>query len=180
VITDNIRRASRRFLFAGAIVACVAVVAACGSPSEAQIANDFVKKGLAAHKKHNGAEAQRDYREALVHDQYNKFAYYNLGLIAQGAGRYRIAELNYELALATDPKFTPALFNLGTVLSRTNPADAVRVYEQLVALQPDNAGAHLNLGFALRSVGRRSDASKEFDKAIAINPSLRSRVENLR
>jgi tetratricopeptide (TPR) repeat protein len=180
VITENIRRASRRVLFLGAVLTCAAVVAACGSPSEAQIANDFVKKGLAAHKKGAAAEATRDYREALVHDQYNKFAYYNLGLIAQTAGHLRIAELNYELALATDPKFTPALFNLGTVLSRTNPSDAVRVYQQLVALQPNNAGAHLNLGFALRSIGRKSDATKEFDRAVALNPSLRSRIENLR
>jgi len=139
-----------------------------------------VKKGLAAHKKNDSAEAQRDYRQALVHDPSNKFAYYNLGLIYQAAGRLRVAELNYELALATDPRFAAALFNLGTVLQRTNPADAVNVYQQLVALQPDNAGAHLNLGFALRSVGRTTAANKEFDRAIALNPSLRSRVQNLR
>ena len=116
------------------------------------------------------------YREALVHNPNNKFAYYNIGVIAQSSGRTRVAQLNYELALAIDPNFTAALFNLGTTLTRTDPAGAARAYRRLVAIQPGNAGAHLNLGYALRALGQNDEARKEFDRAVTLNPKLKSRI----
>jgi len=163
----------------GSLAVGVALLAAsaCGSPSERQIAADLVKKGIKEHGAGKVAVASKDYREALVHDPNNKFAYYNLGLIAQASGRLRVAELNYEFALATDPNFAAALFNLGTVLSRTNPPAAAKVYERLVAIQPKNAGAHLNLGFVYKSLGRGDAATKQFDQAMTLDPRLRKRVE---
>jgi superkiller protein 3 len=154
------------------------VAVACGGGTPAELSNELVQKGLRVQGDGKNAEAARLYREALVHNADNKFAYYNLGVIDQGAGRIRAAEYKYRLALEVDPRFQAALFNLGTVLSRSNPEAAVRVYENLVELQPDNAGAHLNLGFVLRGLGRGDEADREFDRAVALDPSLRERVES--
>jgi Tfp pilus assembly protein PilF len=170
------RSKSMRFAGAAALVLALFVGSACGGASEAEVANDLVKKGIELQQDGKGAEASRTYREALVHDPNNKFAYYNLGLAAQGSGRVRVAQLNYQLALAIDPDFTSALFNLGTALSQSDPAGAARAYRRLVTIQPSNAGAHLNLGFVLQTLGQDEEARKEFDRAVALNPRLRSRV----
>ncbi len=150
---------------------------ACGGKSEAELSNDLVKDGLKLNSDGKAAQAARSYREALVHDPENKFAYYNLAVIDQAAGRVRAAEFKYRLALEIDPRFQPALFNLGTIMSRIDPDSAKDVYEDLIELQPDNAGAHLNLGFVLRQLGRGDDAQKEFDRAVALDPSLRARIK---
>ena len=44
-------------------------------------------------------------------DPQNKYAYYNLGYIAQVRGDKANAESQYKLALAVDPKYDPALYN---------------------------------------------------------------------
>jgi len=159
-----------------AVALALVLSAACGSPSDADRAAKFVATGLRTQAEGKAAEAARNYREALVYDPTNKFAYYNLGLLAQNTGNLAVAELEYKLALTTDPAFVPALFNLGTVLSPTDPAQAVVVYQRLIAVNPGYAAAHLNLGFVLKQVGRTTEARKEFDRAVALDPSLRRRI----
>lgn len=170
---------SRRILKALARVGLVALVVAglaCGGGSEREVANDLVKEALKVHAKGDSAEAAKLYREALVHDATNKFAYYNLGVIDQAAGRSRVAQFQYELALAHDPNFTPALFNLATIVTRSDVDAAIRIYRRIIAIQPRNAGAHLNLGFLLKRRGKTTEGQAEIDRAVALDPSLRSRV----
>lgn len=157
--------------------ALVLLAAACSGPSEAEQATDALAAGLAAHQKGDLAAAASRYREVLVHDPGNQYAYYNLGLIDQTNGALDSAESNYRLALDSDPYFTPALFNLAIVRADLgDEEEAVTLYHQVIDLEPKNAAAHLNLGFALRDIGHRAAGDRQIVIALKLDQSLASRV----
>jgi Flp pilus assembly protein TadD len=54
--------------------------------------------------------------------------------------------------------------------------EAVELYRRVIAAAPENAGAHLNLGFALRSMGRDEEAEAELRRAVELDPRLASRI----
>jgi tetratricopeptide (TPR) repeat protein len=156
-----------------AALVIVLLLASCGAKkSEKQVANDALNRGLTAEVAKRYDEAEKDFREVLVHDPNNKYAYYNLGLIAQLAGRTADAERDYRTVLHLDPKYEPALFNLAIVLTKSAPQEALSLYRQAIAAKPSDAGAHLNLGFLLKALGKKDEAQKEIEKAIKLDPSL--------
>ena len=161
----------------GVIALCAVLLASgCAKKSESQLASAALDKGLKAQVAGHSDEAVKDFRETLQHDPNNKFAYYNLGLIDQLAGRTDSAADNYRSALRTDPDYGPALLNLAILLTKSDPNQALKDYQHLVVVEPDNAGGHLNLGFLLKTLGRTDEGNAEIAKAISLDPSLRSRV----
>ena len=75
-----------------------------------------------------------------------------------------------------NPNFVNALYNLAILVTSAQPLLAENYYEQVIALTPNNASAHLNLGFVFRSQGNKGQSRTEFAKAVAIDPSLKSRI----
>ncbi|MGH2729503.1 MAG: hypothetical protein ACRDJI_02720, partial [Actinomycetota bacterium] len=43
---------------------------------------------------------------------------------------------------------------------------------RVIALEPQNAGAHLNLGYLLRETGSRKEGNDEIELAVEIDPTL--------
>lgn len=163
----------------GAALLLVLAIAACNSPStksDAQQAADALNAGLKAQAAGNTQEAINDYNTVLAHDSKNKFAYYNLGLIDQTAGRAASAEKNYRSALAIDSEFVSALFNLAILRTGPSPNEAADLYRHVLAIQPNYADAHLNLGFVLKTLGRNDEATAEWVKAVTLNPQAASRL----
>lgn len=163
------------------LVVVVVTAAACShrenATSEAELAASSLAKGLAAHKAGNLAEAATDYREVLVHDPNNKFAYYNLGLIDQTNGALASADSNYSLALSIDTQYVPALYNLAIVKSAEDDLEAaIALYRTAIDVQPGYAAAHLNLGFALIENGDKKEGKDELAKAVKLDPSLADRI----
>ncbi len=157
------------------------LLAACSSSSdaksEAQLAAEALTKGLAAHQAGNLAEAAADYREVLVHDPNNQFAYYNLGLIDQTNGATASADSNYSLAISIDPTYVPALYNLAIIKTAEGDLDAaIKLYQEAIHAQPNYAAAHLNLGFALLQNGDKKEGNSELSKAVALDPTLADRI----
>src|SRR5439155_14063429 len=108
--------------------------------SEADLAEQALNRGLQAHAAGRLQHAATDYREVLVHDPRNKYAYYNLGLIDQVNGHAQSAENNYRLALNIDPDFAPALFNLAILRFNAGATqEAIDLYRHVIQVQPDNA-----------------------------------------
>jgi Flp pilus assembly protein TadD len=69
------------------------------------------------------------------------------------------------------------MFNLAILLTGTGQTDeALDLYRAVTALQPDNAAAHLNLGFLLLDTGERKEGKAELDQAVALDPTLASRI----
>lgn len=149
---------------------------ACGSPSTSGTtgtADDALSRGLQAHTAGKFDEATAAYFETLAKDPKNKFAFYNLGEIAQRQNRPAAAESFYRLALEQDPKMTSALFNLAIV--RTNAGanqEAVELYRRVIAVEPNNAAAHFNLGLVLRLLGQNAEAQTELATAQRLDAKL--------
>ena len=65
------------------------------------------------------------------------------------------AHRQFEMAVALDEGHAEARFHLANVLSgRGDVAGAVIHYERALAINPDNAEAHQNLGLALQRLGQ--------------------------
>lgn len=150
--------------------------AGCAEKSDAEQASAALGRGLKLHQQGQLLEASKAYREVLVHDPNNKWAFYNLGLIDQQSGRTSSAEANYRQALELDANFTAALFNLAIVLTKTKPEEAVTLYGRLIQVNPDDAVAHLNLGFLLLDLGKTEEGNRELDKAVQLDPKLKARL----
>jgi tetratricopeptide (TPR) repeat protein len=162
----------RRAFFVGALALALA---ACGggAKSNAEVAADALNRGLQAHAAGKVDEATVAYFETLAKDPKNKFAFYNLGVIAQGQTRAVAAESYYRLALEQDPNMTSALFNLAILRGNVGAnQEAVDLYRRLIAIEPNNAPAHFNLGLVLRALGQTAEAQQELAKAQQLDPKL--------
>ena len=61
---------------------------------------------------------------------------------------------------------------------QNNPAGAVEAYRSALAIRPQMAEAHNNLGIVLRAMGQREQASAEFATAVQINPNYVDALSN--
>ncbi len=175
-----IRPMDRAFRVVGVLVLAVALGACSGGePSgaapaaSAETATDALNRGIEFQKQGKYYEAGVAYFQALAKDQANKYAFYNLGLIAQTRKANVVSESYYRIALEIDPKFPEALYNLAVLLQNKGEfAESIDLYNRVIALEPNNAGAHFNLGLALRSVGKRAEGDAELAKARQLDPQF--------
>ena len=186
---DPGRRALRR---GPLMLGIVIVLAGCGigiwlgtrgsgpSPSaeKVQTATRLFDDGLQAQIEGDFAQAANDYLRSLSLNPKDTLAWYDLGLTEQQAGFTASAEHDYEVSIAHDPRYVPALYNLGTLVASRDPAGAAKLYERVIAINPKNADAHLNLGFALRALGNVAQGNAEIAEAVRLDPTLSSRAPN--
>jgi tetratricopeptide (TPR) repeat protein len=153
-------------------------VAACGSPhaTPAQAATTLVTQGLKAQLSGDLATAASDYQQAIHLDGSSMVAHYDLGTVYDQQRSSAQAVSEYQAALVIDPSFPDALFNLAVDTAGSNPESASILYSRVVSLQPSYAAAWLNLGFALMTQGDGVQAKADWAKAIALDPTLASRL----
>ncbi len=156
-------------------LALALTISACGggAKSDATLAAEAFSRGLQAHAAGKLDEATTAYFETLTKDPKNKFAFYNLGVIAQGQNRAAAAEAYYRLALEQDPTMASALFNLAILrgIAGANQ-EAADLYRRVIAADPNNAAAHFNLGLVLRLLGQTVEAQQELTKAQQLDAKL--------
>ncbi|MGW1805091.1 tetratricopeptide repeat protein [Streptomyces sp. NPDC002078] len=141
-----------------------------------QDADILLQAAIAQQQNHDAQGADRTYRRVLELDPQNKYAWYNLGVMAHEAGRTANARADYDEALKIDPKFTSALFNEALLLESNDPDQAGELLKRAIAGKPKAGTAHLHLGRIRARQHRTKDAADEFRRAIAADPSLRSQV----
>ena len=79
-------------------------------------------------------------------------------------------ESAYRATLAHSPS-PRACFNLGVLLLDTHrDADAAALYEDCIAISPNDAGMYVQLGVAYQRLGDRNRAELSFAKAIELGP----------
>ncbi len=89
------------------------------------------------------------------------------------AGRLSDARALYEKLLKRNPKHVELLHLLGVACHGLGDLDeAARLIGRAVALKPDVAVAHSNLGKVLVAQGKPADAAVAFRKAVALDPAL--------
>jgi len=78
---------------------------------------------------------------------------------------------NYKMAIAINPNYAKAHFNLAGTLQDLGQLDAaVKSYEQTLEIDPDYAEAHNNLGSVFKELKKNDDAIQSYKKALAIKP----------
>ena len=81
------------------------------------------------------------------------------------AGQYESAAERYRELLQANPRFVPAMSNLGAVYSKLGRYDdATAQYRKALDIQPDHFGIRLNLAIALYSQARLLDAVPELER----------------
>jgi len=95
----------------------------------------------------------------------------NRGIELLNAGRLDAAAAAFEAALAAEPDFVEACFNLAFVRHRQDRIDeALMLYRRAIALAPGFVGAQFNLAVLLRGRGERDAAAEGFRRVVAIEP----------
>jgi tetratricopeptide (TPR) repeat protein len=116
--------------------------------------------------------AASDYAAALAEELPPRLklgALINYGGLKKAAGDLTGAIALFEQAVAADPTFAIAHYNLGTAHRVRGYLDeAIAAYRQAIALDPTYPQAHQNLGVALFKLGQIPEALQAFQRAIAI------------
>jgi tetratricopeptide (TPR) repeat protein len=114
------------------------------------------------------AEAAGAFRKVTELQPDNAFGYQQLGTVQQTLGDDEGALANYERALKLRPT-AQAYSNIGAFWHRKREyARAVEAYSRALALRPNSAATHRNLGDALLRLGRTGDARTEYREAVRL------------
>jgi tetratricopeptide (TPR) repeat protein len=90
---------------------------------------------------------------------------------AKDSERSLLAMEYYQRALDLVPRFPPAQFGIGTLLTQSGRSqDAIPYLQSAVAASPDYSEGRYNLGLALAATGRAQDALQEFNEALRLRP----------
>ncbi|MBK8726285.1 MAG: tetratricopeptide repeat protein [Holophagaceae bacterium] len=101
-------------------------------------------------------------------------------LVHHQARRWPEAEAGYRAVLAEDPEEPNAWNLLGVVTLEQHQAEAaVPLIEKAIALYPEGAAFHVNLGNALRRSARWPEADAAYRRALALDPKLVDASVNL-
>lgn len=118
----------------------------------------------------NFAEAESHYRRALpgrpTAEVRNGLAY---ALARQGRAEEAVAE--FQKAIETDAKFTPAYNNLAEVLTTQGRLEEAAEYYRRSLAQKPSAAVHNALGVVLRKLGKAEEAADQFARAKALSSS---------
>ncbi len=110
------------------------------------------------------AEAEQEYRLALVENSRDEKAMSRLGDIAVEKNDLDGAATDYKKALAIVPNYPDAMLGLAQVdIEKEQPARAVALLQPLVAADPTNVLAHYRLSVAYRKLKRPDAAKREIE-----------------
>ena len=84
---------------------------------------------------------------------------FNLGNVFDAQGRAAEAKIAWQIAVARDPAFAEAWYNLALAAEDEQQTDlAIAQYRRAVQAQPDYADAHFNLALLLTKLDRCDEA----------------------
>lgn len=164
---------SRRSAGLALALLLVPALAGCsGNLDPATVADLALRAGMTAHTAGRLGDAERHFREALVADPENVYAFYDLGVVASADDVVR-AEYYYRLATALDPTYTPALMNLGKLLAEQGRTDeAIELYRKVTLFAPQLASAQYRLGVLLAAAGRVAESEAALTAAKTIDLTM--------
>lgn len=133
----------------------------------------FNNRGTFLQSRGRYDEAMKDFTQALTLDPTYVPALTNRGFVKIMQGQYGSAETDLTKSLELDPN-QPVAFGLRAAARLyLNHADAaIQDYQTSVSLNPQNAAAHYDLGFAYFFHRDYASASRSFDEALRLDPSI--------
>ena len=135
-------------------------------------AERFFNTAIAAHDRHDLADALVLYQHAVELDPSYLAAHHNLALVAMEEGDVQRALLAAECAARIDPVSVPASRVFAAALQRGGfPADAADQLDRLVGVDPSDVAAHLSLaGLNAGPLGDPATARRHYERVLALDP----------
>lgn len=133
--------------------------------------DDVVAEAEQAEERRDHATAETLYTTALRADSSDPVIPFNLGNVFDAQGRAADAKIAWQIAVARDPAFAEAWYNLAIAAEDEEQTDlAIAEYRRAVQARPDYADAHFNLGLLLTKVERFDDALAAWERFLELEP----------
>jgi len=140
--------------------------------AEPPTAAQLLEQGLFHHRAGQIQLAMERYMEVLRKDPRNADALYYVAVVACQEEQFKEGADLVRRAIASGPP-TARMYNvLGQALYRMGERlEAIKNFDQAIALDPNLADAHGNRANILVDAGYPDEALKSFDRAVALNPA---------
>ena len=139
---------------------------------KAQSLDDLLVEADQAAERGDHAAAESLYTTAMRADTADPVLPFNLGNVFHAQGRPTEAKVAWQIAVARDPAFAEAWYNLALAAEDDKQADlAVAQYRRAVQAQPDYADAQFNLALLLTELDRCADALAAWQRFLELEPS---------
>jgi tetratricopeptide (TPR) repeat protein/S1-C subfamily serine protease len=117
--------------------------------------------------------------DRVIHRYPEAYTYYNRGRAKSDLGNNQEAILDYDRAIALNPKFVEAYNNRGATKSVSgNKQAAIIDFDRAIAINPKHAEAYYNRGKAKSDLGNKQEAILDYDRAIVLNPKFAEAYNN--
>ncbi|MBV9367520.1 MAG: tetratricopeptide repeat protein [Solirubrobacterales bacterium] len=138
----------------------------------ASSANALIGAGIMQANAKQYQQAETTFHDVLVIDPANKYAWYNLGLIAQEQNQASKAIADYTRAISIDARYTPAMYNQAILLERTDLHAALSMYQRITSINSKAATAFLREGWVYDRLGEKAQGAKSHARAVALDARL--------
>lgn len=142
--------------------------------------NPWAALGDLAREEGRHEDALRCYREALSRDPEAADIQVQLGYVLLDAEQPQAAEQAFLKALESDPAEYSAYLGLSECYRHAGRhEDQARMVKEALALAPEDGDVWNAQGVALEVQGQLEGATEAYDRALALDPSLRKAANNL-
>lgn len=129
----------------------------------------------------NDDMALKSWKESLVIDPKQGKAWANLLALLDNTGMHRDVIRLSETALAHVPNDSAILFARANAYGKLNGyEEAESIYKEIIQTRPNYALYYVNLGVLYHRWGKKRNAIQTYERALQIDPNLRSVKENLK
>ena len=133
----------------------------------------IINQAIQYHLQDNIQKASKYYKYCLSQGYQDHKVFANYGLILQGLGKLKEAEISYRKAIELNPDFAQANYNLGSLLKDLGRLqEAESTTRKAIELKSDYAIAHYTLGNILRDLGDFCSAINQYKQALKSNNQL--------
>jgi tetratricopeptide (TPR) repeat protein len=127
--------------------------------------------GEALDELHDTIGATREFRAAVLANPKEPNAHFGLGYLLWTQLQYEEAAHEFQAELEIIPNYDKAFLYLAdTELQMKRDDEARPLLEKVVASDPKNSMAHLDLGIVCANAGEKESALREFKAAAALKP----------
>jgi lipoprotein NlpI len=100
-------------------------------------------------------------------------SYFNQGFREQKAGNYDAALIDYDRAIALDPKFSIAFLNRGMIKAgQGHTEEAIADFDRAIELDPKEYRSYYGRARGKEALGDLPGALADYDRCIGLNPKL--------
>ncbi|MBI2740875.1 MAG: tetratricopeptide repeat protein [Rhodospirillales bacterium] len=143
-----------------------------GGQQKPRSIDDLLGEAEEAEAEGDHATAESLYTTAMRADTADPVLPFNLGNVFQAQGRGPEAKVAWQIAVARDPAFAEAWYNLALAAEDEEQTDlAIAEYRRAVKAQPDWGDAHFNLAMLLTEVERFDEALAAWQRFLEVEPS---------